>query len=563
MGHPSPRPAAPASPSPEPASSSGLRLKDLARQPPAPFVLGRFLVVDEIGRGGMASVHLGRMDGPGGFQRWVAIKRIHPHLARNEQFVDMFLDEARTAAGISHANVAQVFELGKDDDSYWLAMEYLHGEPLREVLRRAEVLRWRLHPALAARICADAAAGLHAAHELRRKDGSPLGVVHRDVSPHNLFITYDGHTKVVDFGIAKGADRLSMETGAGILKGKLAYLSPEQASGGVVDRTTDVFALGIVLWEMTTGRRLFRSDTDLETLMKVMDGVVPRPSTIVPGYPPELEACVMKALARSKPDRYPTARDFARGLEQYLVRSGQLVGVEEVAQLLRGLFADRIETRAAHLAWAAEVTMTGRVGASRAARWLPVVVAERPAPEARPEVGQAALSLRDEDEDEDEDVPTTITTRALSEGDLAFAPRPAAGLPPPRPVAASSHATHVASCAGCGPGFAPPALRFGAPVEDLGATVALSVSVAAAPSPTFRQHARPGPVAPLAPALAPPSLQLAPPPPALALPARSSRRGRVALVLGLVLIAMLGTLAVGALAVAARRAPATLTAPAR
>jgi serine/threonine-protein kinase len=275
--------------------------------------------------------------------------------------------------------------------------------------------------------------------------------------------------------------------------------------------------------------------------MKVMDGVVPRPSTIVPGYPPELEACVMKALARSKPERYPTARDFARGLSQYLVRSGQLVGVEEVAQLVRGLFADRIEARAAHLAWAAEVTMTGRVGASRAARWSPVVVAERPAPEARPGMGQAAPAMPEEDED----VPTTVTRLPPPEERPAFQPRPARP-----PVAAASHVTQAA---GCGAGFAPPALRFGAPVEDLGATVALPVSVAAAPSPTFGQHARPGPVAPLAPVLAPPSVQLAPSPPVWVMPARPSRRGRVVLVIGLMLLAVLGALAVGALAVAALR----------
>ena len=181
----------------------------------------------------MASVHLGRMDGPGGFQKWVAIKRIHPHLVEDDQFVDMFLDEARIAAGINHANVAQVFDLGKDDNTYWIAMEYLHGEPLREVMRRSEEHRVLVSPELAARIGADSAEGLHAAHELRGKNGQLLGLVHRDVTPHNLFITYDGYTKVVDFGIAKVADRLS-STRAGTLKGKLAYMSPEQVRGAEI-----------------------------------------------------------------------------------------------------------------------------------------------------------------------------------------------------------------------------------------------------------------------------------------------------------------------------------------
>src|SRR6185436_19678911 len=203
--------------------------------------------------------------------------------------------EARIAAGINHANVAQVFDLGKDDNTYWIAMEYLHGEPLREVMRRVEERGQRVAVELAARMCADAADGLHAAHELRGKNGQLLGLVHRDVTPHNRFVTYDGYTKVVDFGIAKVADRLS-QTKAGTLKGKLAYMSPEQVRGAEVDRTTDVFALGVVLWELTTNQRLFRMETDLDTLEKVQACNVPAPSTLVANYPLELEGVVMKAL---------------------------------------------------------------------------------------------------------------------------------------------------------------------------------------------------------------------------------------------------------------------------
>ncbi|MDF2697472.1 MAG: serine/threonine protein kinase, partial [Labilithrix sp.] len=186
------------------------------------YFLGRYRVVDEIGIGGMASVHLARMDGPGGFQKWVAIKKIHPHLVEDESFVQMFLDEARVAARISHPNVATVFDLGKHEDTYWIAMEYLHGEPLREVMRRTEELGTAMPPEIACRVIADAAEGLHAAHELLGKNGEKLGLVHRDVTPHNLFVTYDGVTKVVDFGIAKFSSRMS-HTRAGTLKGKLAY----------------------------------------------------------------------------------------------------------------------------------------------------------------------------------------------------------------------------------------------------------------------------------------------------------------------------------------------------
>src|ERR1700735_2456901 len=195
MAQPPPRPAAsrqggPASSGPGAgaASSSGSRSKEAEKQAAGTFFLGRYRVVDEIGVGGMASVHLARMDGPGGFQKWVAIKRIHPHLVEDQTFIHMFLDEARIAARISHSNVATVFDLGEHEDTYWIAMEYLHGEPLREVMRRTEELGQPMPPEIACRVIADAAEGLHSAHELLGKNGEKLGLVHRDVTPHNLFV---------------------------------------------------------------------------------------------------------------------------------------------------------------------------------------------------------------------------------------------------------------------------------------------------------------------------------------------------------------------------------------
>jgi serine/threonine protein kinase len=331
---------------------------------PQTFFLGRYRVVDEIGIGGMASVHLARVDGPGGFQKWVAIKRIHPHLVEDDQFVDMFLDEARIAAGINHANVAQVFDLGKDDSTYWIAMEYLHGEPLREILRRVDEANGQIPAHIAARVCADAAEGLHGAHELRGRNGQLLNLVHRDVTPHNLFVTYEGYTKVVDFGIAKVIDRLA-STRAGTLKGKLAYMSPEQVRGQEVDRRTDIFALGVVLWELTTGRRLFRMDTDLDTLEKVQACVVPLPTTIVPGYPQDLQEVVMKALAQRKEDRFQTAREFSRALQRFLMKQGTFVGPEDVGDYVKGLFLDRVRKRERYLEWAAEVTSAVDVDALR------------------------------------------------------------------------------------------------------------------------------------------------------------------------------------------------------
>jgi serine/threonine-protein kinase len=273
----------------------GGSLPDIRAQGGGTYFLGRYRIVDEIGIGGMASVHLARMDGPGGFQKWVAIKKIHPHLVEDESFVQMFLDEARVAARISHPNVATVFDLGKHEDTYWIAMEYLHGEPLREVMRRTEELGTAMPPEIACRVIADAAEGLHAAHELLGKNGEKLGLVHRDVTPHNLFVTYDGVTKVVDFGIAKFASRMS-HTRAGTLKGKLAYMSPEQVHGEGIDRRTDIFALGVVLWELTTGQRLFRMESDLDTLAKVQECNVPRPSTLI--------VCVTSAAQRRCASRF-------------------------------------------------------------------------------------------------------------------------------------------------------------------------------------------------------------------------------------------------------------------
>ncbi|MBM4356772.1 MAG: protein kinase [Deltaproteobacteria bacterium] len=464
---------------------------------PQTFFVGRYRVVDEIGNGGMASVHLARVDGPGGFQKWVAIKRIHPHLVEDDQFVDMFLDEARIAAGINHANVAQVFDLGKDDNTYWIAMEYLHGEPLREVMRRVEDHGATVPFHIAARICADAAEGLHGAHELRGRNGQLLNLVHRDVTPHNLFVTYDGYTKVVDFGIAKVVDRLA-STRAGTLKGKLAYMSPEQVRGQEIDRRTDIFALGVVLWELTTNRRLFRMETDLDTLEKVQACVVPLPSTIVPGYPAELEQVVMRALAQRREDRFQTAREFSRALQASLMRQGLFVAPEDVGDYLKQMFADRLNKRERYLEWAAEFTGAVDIGqlqaqadasvsllaAPQPGRSAPqpqdaasrgyvsggsdqaaafAVVTSAPRAPLAPAMDLAATSLMDEDED----IPTQVATEALMprpdsphqaqswgakpggevdfESTIAMVDPGSAGLAPPPPQRAAGRSPQTAS----------------------------------------------------------------------------------------------------------------------
>jgi serine/threonine-protein kinase len=226
----------------------------------APERIGRYELCFELASGGMASVYLARAEGSPGFEKLVALKRIHPHLADERGYVEMFLDEARIASRITHANVCSVFDFGESDGEYFIAMEYLVGEPLSRVQRRvvvnAEQRTSPLLPARMARIIADACEGLHAAHELRDASGESLNVVHRDVSADNLFITYDGAAQVVDFGIAHARQRLH-QTEAGQVKGTFPYMAPEQMTAAVVDRRVDVWALGAVLWELLALRRLF------------------------------------------------------------------------------------------------------------------------------------------------------------------------------------------------------------------------------------------------------------------------------------------------------------------
>ncbi len=416
----------------------GGSLPDVRAAHAGTYFLGRYRIVDELGVGGMASVHLARMDGPGGFQKWVAIKKIHPHLVEDESFVQMFLDEARVAARISHPNVATVFDLGKHEDTYWIAMEYLHGEPLREVMRRTEELGTAMPPEIACRVIADAAEGLHAAHELLGKHGEKLGLVHRDVTPHNLFVTYDGVTKVVDFGIAKFSSRMS-HTRAGTLKGKLAYMSPEQVHGEAIDRRTDVFALGVVLWELTTGQRLFRMESDLDTLAKVQECNVPRPSTLIRGYPVDLEKIVMKALSKNRGERFRTARELSRALQSLLMRRGLFIASDEVEAYTQSIFNDRIQKREAHLRWAAEVTSTINIEALALKPGLAPEVTGRSDIHAQRQAPQNRLTERNSAPAGSPNTPPVA--------DAAAARTTRQRPPPPRPAAGMSADARVPSYA--------------------------------------------------------------------------------------------------------------------
>ncbi len=307
--------------------------------------LGRYDLLLKIGRGGMASVwvaheHAPRLED----SRIVAIKAIHSNLAEEPEFVAMFLDEGRLVQRIRHPNVVDLYEVGEVDGVMYLAMEWVEGDSLHALIAEAGKRR-PIPPEMAVRIIADAAAGLHAAHELRDEVGNLLGVVHRDVSPQNILIGTSGRVKLVDFGVAKARSRIGEATEIGHVKGKFGYMSPEQALARPLDRRSDVFALGIVLYELTTGRRLFRGDSDADTLALVVQGEIPPLSRVVPGYPPALEGIVMKALSRSRRERFQTARDLQRALERYLKDERIVVPRAGIAGLLRKVLGERIEAR--------------------------------------------------------------------------------------------------------------------------------------------------------------------------------------------------------------------------
>jgi len=274
-----------------------------------PKNVGRYEVLGKLATGGMAEILLARLSGPADFVRAVVIKRILSQYASNESFVAMFLDEARIVAKIRHPNVVQVQELGQDEGGVFLVLEYVAGENLSSVLKRATAVGEKLEAALVAHVVAEACAGLHAAHELVTDDGRSENLVHRDVSPQNLFVAYDGHVKLLDFGVARTNERIA-RTAVGDVKGKFEYMSPEQVNGGALDRRSDIFAMGIVLYELATGRRLFKRASHARTLEAVVKEPIVPPSRLVDGVPPSLEAVCMRALAKRPEDRYATAAEM-------------------------------------------------------------------------------------------------------------------------------------------------------------------------------------------------------------------------------------------------------------
>lgn len=300
-------------------------------------IAGRYDILRLLGRGGMAEVFLARQTGDAGFTKHVVIKRILPHLADDADFVDMLHDEARTAAELRHPNIAHVFDVGQDGGRTYIAMEYVHGQDMRRVQRRAQ--REDGIPLVhSLQMAIDTCAGLYSAHTSKDMRGVPLDIVHRDINPQNLLVSYDGVTKVVDFGIAKARSNQS-NTETGVIKGKYSYMSPEQAGGYEVDARSDQFAVGIVLWELLAGKRLFKRAHDLATLAAVTDEPIPPPSRFAP-ITKSLDDVVMKALSRHPDDRFADCRAMMMALEDLLAEERMVHSSARVGAWMRELFAD-------------------------------------------------------------------------------------------------------------------------------------------------------------------------------------------------------------------------------
>jgi serine/threonine-protein kinase len=303
--------------------------------PGGPREFGRYALLDRLGSGGMADVFLALANGPFDAKKLVVLKCPR---AFDHEYAGMFMDEARLAMRLNHPNVVQTYDVGVHDGSFFLAMEYLEGQPLHRIIAAmAREERWLSHAQLA-RIMSDALAGLHYAHELCDYDGTPLQIVHRDVSPHNLFVTYEGHVKVVDFGIAKATLNV-VSTAAGAVKGKLAYMAPEHAMSGTVDRRADIFAMGIVLWELIARRRLITGVQSAERLNKLLTMEFPPLSVEAPDVHPLLEVVAMRALQRDPRERYQTAGEMREALEAYIGACGQPVRASDIGSTTGALFA--------------------------------------------------------------------------------------------------------------------------------------------------------------------------------------------------------------------------------
>jgi len=307
--------------------------------------LGRYELLLPIAQGGMATVWAARQKGSRGFQKTVAIKTMLPSLSEDPQFEQMFLDEAALAAKIHHPNVAETLDLGEEEDILYIVMEWVDGEALSTITKQAKKLNVTIQHHIALKVISQACLGLQAAHELKDDEAESLQLVHRDVSPQNILVTYDGIVKLVDFGVAKAMGRAGGETTAGQLKGKVPYMSPEQSRGGTIDRRTDIFAMGIVLYKMTTGLHPFLGENDLITMKNIIGRPVPSPRLKNAQFPVELEQVILKCLQKEPEKRYQTMLEVHQAIEKVQVSMGSSVVDDDVGTFVRSLLGDRGQKR--------------------------------------------------------------------------------------------------------------------------------------------------------------------------------------------------------------------------
>lgn len=349
--------------------------------------LGKYELLNKIAAGGMAEILVARAHSLPGVEKVVVIKRLLPQFADKQEFIDMFLDEARIAATLNHPNIVQMYDFGPMDGGYFMALEYLHGEDLRAIHRRHITEHRTLPIEHAITVASSVARGLHHAHEAKGFDGKGLAIVHRDVSPHNVFVTFDGAVKLVDFGIAKSKNRVS-QTRHGTLKGKVPYMSPEQLRNEPIDRRADIYALGVLLYEVTTGQRPYAvtSGGEFGLMMAIARGQIRPPSAVRADYPPELEAIVLRAIARRREDRYQTAKELDAALEEFALRAGLRTGANPLSAYMHETFGARLEQ------WG-KAQAAGKGFAEQVAEW---------------EVERANSEVRDDTEEEVVD-PTELT----------------------------------------------------------------------------------------------------------------------------------------------------------
>jgi serine/threonine-protein kinase len=325
---------------PEPSAPAAISARPAPNQLPAICTFGRFEILGRIAFGGMAEIFLGRESTNIGATRMLAVKRILPHVADDPAFTEMFLDEARLAIQLNHPHICHIYEFGELEGSYFIAMEWIYGAAFGKIIRRARKAGG-LPPEFVAKVVAQVAEALHYAHRARDSNGQPLGIVHRDVSPQNIMISYEGQVKLLDFGIAK-AQSHTTKTQAGVVKGKFSYMSPQQCMGKQIDARADVFALGVVLYEALTGESLYHRPTEYETMRAVIEDPVPSVRDKKPKLAIELDAIVQKALQKQPEDRFRTAADMQSALEEWLARSGKAVTTAKIANVMESLFEEQI-----------------------------------------------------------------------------------------------------------------------------------------------------------------------------------------------------------------------------